>query len=443
MNDLKRYLLSAAVVWMSTVACGQDDWPQWRGSHWDSVSRSELAADMGPDQKPLWRVEMPGPAGSSPIVMGDRVFVTSSSGDQLVLLAVSTDGTALWECELGGQDRHIRMDNANLASPSPVTDGRHVWATSGAGVLNCFTLEGELVWRNDLQQTYGRFDIQFGMSSTPILDQGRLYLQLLHGSMSDPAPGIAWLICLEAESGKELWKQHRTSDASAENKHAYTSPTIYRDESREFLLIHGGDYLTGHALDDGRELWRCGGFNPKNNYNATLRLVASPTCVPGMIVAPSAKRGPVFCLKPDKLVGDVSNQSDAFHWKLDRGTPDVASPVIHQGLVYLATESGTMTCVDAATGDVVYQERWFADRHRSTPVAIGARLYLTTRDGKLLVIQAGTEPKKVLEIDLGEETTASPAVAHGRIYLRTFEALYAFGSAATAHELQSEVSPVR
>lgn len=376
----------------------------------------------------LWRVPLPGPGGASPVVSGNRVFVTSSSEEKLVLIALSTGGDVLWEQELGGHDRHIRMDNANLASPSPITDGQHVWATTGAGVLNCFTVDGALVWRNDLQKSYGDFDIQFGMASTPILDQGRLYLQLLHGNMRDSSPGVAWLICLDAATGNQVWKQHRSSDARAENKHAYTSPTIYRDDSREFLIVLGGDYLTGHALDDGRELWRCGGFNPTDNYNPTLRLVASPTCVPGMIVAPSAKRGPVFCLRPERLEGDVSNNADAFHWKMPRGTPDVASPVIHEGLVYLATESGTLTCLDAATGEAVYQERWYADRHRSTPIISGDRMFLTARDGKVMVIRTGREPIVIFTADLDEETTASPAIAQGRLYVRTFDALYAFGA---------------
>ena len=213
-----------------------------------------------------------------------------------------------------------------------------MWALMTNGILHCFEMDGTLAWKKDLQQEYGEFQIQFGMASTPILDGNRIYLQLIDGGYADRSEtSHGWVVALDAQSGDELWKYERVTDGYAENKHAYTSPVLYRDSEREFLITHGGDYAMGHSLQDGSELWRCGGINPLgNDYNPFLRFVASPTCVEGLIALPSAKQGPVFGLNPTQLSGDITDKASAFVWRRDRGTPDVASPRIYQGRVYLA-----------------------------------------------------------------------------------------------------------
>jgi len=414
---------------------GKEDgrWPQWRGAHWDSVSpATNLPSDLNADGVLRWRVELPGPAGSSPIVWEERIFLTTvdgnQAGDPMSLICLNTDGQTLWKKSLEGENRNFR-DNANSASPSPMTDGQHVWAQMTNGILHCFTVEGDLVWKKDLQSEYGRFDIQFGMSSTPVLDQGKIYLQLIHGNMRDQRlTSEGHVIALDAATGEQLWHHRRLTDGYAENLHAYCSPTIYRDQDREYLVVHGADYVTGHDLSDGSEIWRCGGFNIRGaDYNPYLRFVASPTVVPGMIVVPTAKRGPVVALRPE-LEGDVTQQADSLIWKMNVGTPDVASPLIYDGHVYLADERGVLTCLDAATGETLYQQRLLASNHRSTPVGVDGKVFLTGRDGDVVVLQAGPEFKLLSKKSLNEEMTASPAVADGRIYIRTFEALYSFAN---------------
>jgi outer membrane protein assembly factor BamB len=408
-------------------------WPQWRGSRWDSISpATNLPADLNAEGVRQWRVELPGPAGSSPIVWEDKIFLTSIDGDQsgdaMLLICLNTAGEKLWSRKLDGQNINFR-DNANLASPSPMTDGQHVWAQMANGILHCFTLDGELVWKKDLQQVYGRFDIQFGMSSTPLLDNSKIYLQLIHGNMRDQRlTSDGHVIALEAGTGEQVWHHRRLTDGYAENLHAYCSPTIYRDQDREFLIVHGADYVTGHSLEDGSEIWRCGGFNIRGaDYNPYLRFVASPTAVPGMIVVPTAKRGPVVALRPD-LQGDVTEQSDSQLWRINGGTPDVASPLIYQGLVYLADERGVLICLNADSGEILYQQRLLSSNHRSTPVGVDGKVFLTGRDGEVVVLQAGSEFKLLSKLELKEEMTASPAIANGQVLIRTFQALYSFSN---------------
>ena len=415
-----------AIAWPCVVL--GENWPQWRGPRRDAVSQEKgLPLRWSRAHNIAWRLPLPGPAGATPVVWNDRIFLTSVEGPDLVLLCVNTEGRRLWKKVVGTGNQNVRHDEGNFASPSPSTDGQHVWACFSNGSLACYDLDGKLAWKVDLQQRYGRFDIMFGMSATPVLDGERLYLQLIHGD-GNPRTREAIVVALDKRSGKQIWKHDRTSDAIQECEHSYASPTIYRDKQREFLLTHGADYIVAHRLKDGKELWRCGNMNPKGNYNETLRFVASPLAVPGLIVVPSAKNGPMFGLRPD-LQGDVSDKLSAYYWKRPHGTPDVPSPLVHDGLVYLCRENGNLICMDAKTGLQIYQHRTVAGRHRASPVYADGRIYLTARnEGIVSVVQAGRRFKILAQNELGEPISASPVISNGRIYLRSFKALYAIGN---------------
>ena len=193
------------------------------------------------------------------------------------------------------------------------------------------------------------------------------------------------------------------------------------------LLTHGADYIVAHRLEDGEELWRCGGLNPLDNYNPTLRFVSSPTMEPGIIVVPSAKKGPVLGLKPDGK-GDITGSKEFELWKRPRNTPDVPSPLVHDGLVYLCGEDGDVICMDARDGHEIYHKQTRRVRHRCSPVYGDGKIYLTSRDGQISVIKAGRDFQLIsTKNDLGEQISASPVISGGRIYFRTFESLWAIG----------------
>lgn len=411
-------LLVFAVCLSAGFAQGED-WPQWRGPKNDGISSEKnLPIEWDAKKNVAWRVELPGSAGATPVVSKDRIFLTSTDGDNLVVMCLSTEGKILWKQPLGAGNKTARGDEGNSASPSPSTDGKHVFVMMGTGDLAAFDFEGNVVWKLDLQKEYGRFNIQFGMTSTPVLDGDRLYLQLIHS-------GGAFVIALDKATGKEIWKQKRTSDATAECEHSYASPVVYRDDKNEFLLTHGADYIIAHRLSDGAEIWRCGGLNPKGDkYNPTLRLVASPAAAAGLIVVPSAKNGPVLGLRPDGE-GNITGEMSNYHWRRESNTPDVPSPLVVDGLVYLCRENGVLICVDAKTGQELYQERTESDRHRASPVYADGYVYLTSRRGTVSVIKAGPKFERVATNPLGEEMAASPVISNGRIYLRTFDALWA------------------
>lgn len=421
----------ALPLWMylavAAVAAEPEYWPQWRGVRLDGVSHEKgLPVQWSKETGIAWRLPMPGPAGSTPIVWKDQIFVTSVDGEgRLLLLCVGVDGKEQWRREVSRGNRDVRGDEGNSASNSPCTDGHHVWTMMADGVLACYTLDGKETWRLNLAERYGAFNIQFGMTSTPLLHHGRLYLQLVHGD-GKAETEEALLACLDAANGSEIWRHARNTGASQENEHSYSSPTLYDDGKLTYLLAHGGDYISAHDLDTGKERWRyC--LNPQGAlYHPTLRFVASPLAVPGLIVAPSAKNGPVVAIKPDAS-GDITDNGAAILWRRKEGTPDVPSPVADESLVYLCRENGNLVCVDRQTGETLYEKRTTADRHRSSPVLADGKLYLTARKGVVTVVKAGRDFEILAQNDLGEPTSSSPAIAAGRIYIRTFDALYAIG----------------
>jgi outer membrane protein assembly factor BamB len=415
--------LAVSVFFAVTSNALAENWPQWRGANHDGISAEKnLPTEWSATKNVVWTAKLPGMGGSTPVVWGERIFLTSeTAGTDLVLLCLGTDGKEIWKQKLGTGSKKVRGDEGNWASATPSTDGKHVWAFVGSGELACFDFEGKEVWKFNLQDRYGKFQIQFGMHSTPLLDGDRLYLQLIHD-------GGAWVIALEKATGKEVWKVERKSDGTGENKHSYASPTIWRKGTEALLITHGADYAIGHRLDNGEEVWRVGGLNPQGRgYRRDLRFVASPAASPDLIVVPSAKDHGVVGMKPDAK-GLVEAGSLHELWRMSKNTPDVPSPLIHDGLVYLCQGEGFLIVLEGKTGKEEYSQRIHGSRYRACPVYADGNVYLTARDGVVTVVKAGTKFEKVAENKLPEQISASPAVSNGRIYLRGFETLYAIGA---------------
>ncbi|MFO1020295.1 MAG: PQQ-binding-like beta-propeller repeat protein [Planctomycetales bacterium] len=423
--QLSVWSLLATVFFCAEGARGEN-WPQWRGPTNNGLSTEKnMPTEWAPDKNIAWKLAMPGQGGSTPCLWGDRLFLTSAEGDDLVVWCVSTEGKKLWDYKLATGNKKARGDEGNLASPSPSTDGKYVWAMVGTGDLACFDFDGKVIWKTNLQDRYGKFIIQFGMSSTPVLDGDRLYLQLIHGD-GKPETREALVLCLDKMTGSEIWKQGRPSEAHTENEHSYASPIMYRDEKQAFFLTHGADYIVAHDLADGHELWRSGGLHSPARYDPTLRLVASPACVPGLIIVPSAKKGQLLAIVPGGK-GDITDNKEFKVWTYPT-TPDVPSPLIVDDLVFLCRENGNLICLERSNGKEVYQKRTHADRYRASPVYCDGKIYLTSRDGTVSVCKASREFELLATNKLAEDISASPVFANGRIYLRSFQSLWAIGT---------------
>lgn len=407
-----------------------ENWPQWRGPHGDGISQETgIPLEWSKTKNVAWRFELPGPAGATPVVWEDRIFLTTSLGDDLYAMAVSTAGKELWRQKIATGNKDARSGEGNSASATPSTDGKHVWVFFGTGDLACLSVAGEKVWSFNVQERYGKFDIAFGMTSTPVLHQDALYLQLIHGTMRGDYT-VGKVVKLKKETGQEIWAVDRPSNATFECKHSYASPFMYDDGEQAFLVTHGADCTAGYSLEDGKELWRFEGLNGPSPYNPgkfdpTFRFVSSPGVVDGSLIIPTAKGGPVVALKvSEALQGNATENKAVVNW-FNEKTPDVSIPVVYDGLVYFFRKDGRVFCVELSTGKELYYERTHTAQHRSSPIVVDGHLIWCAKDGHCTVLKTGPEFEIVAENELEEPITASPVISNGTLYLRTYNALYA------------------
>lgn len=399
-------------------------WPQWRGPlNNGHASAANLPTEWSADKNVIWKAKLPGTGASTPCIAGDRIFLTALDGENVVLLCFNTQGQEQWRKNMGSSNRAYRNDEGNDASASPSTDGQHVYAFVGTGVVGCYDFTGKTIWEFNAQERYGRFSIQFGVHQTPVLHKDRLYLSLLHRSSK-------WLVALNKLTGEEIWKHRRESDSprGVESPDVYASPVIWEKGDQALLISHGDDYCTAHKLEDGSEVWRVTELNPKARYNRAWRAVSSPLVTPDLIVVPSCKRGVTVGVDPAKAKGEIAPGSTGEKWRIPKDTPDVPSPILIDDLVYIMGETGTLYTYEAATGEPVYSQRISNMRHRASPLFGDGKLYLAGREGLVVVVKPGREYTELAKNTLPDIFTASPAVADGRIYLRGFEYLWAIGS---------------
>jgi outer membrane protein assembly factor BamB len=416
------WLASALVVLIWPGLAGAENWPNWRGPEQNGVCKeTNLPFVWNATKNIAWKLRMPGMGGSTPVIWGDRIFLTSADGDDVVLLCASTAGKQLWKKTVGKGAMLYMRGEGNQASASPSTDGKHVWAFVGTGDFACFDFDGNKTWSFNVQDRYGMFKINHGIHTTPVLLGDRLYLCLLHAN-------VHLLIALDKETGKEMWKIDRPHSAMGESKEAYTTPCIWHEGKETCLVILGNDVATCHRITDGIEVWRVGGFNPSKpggKYITSHRIISSPAAEGDLLVIPTCRNLDIFAMKPGAH-GNLQPGNSNELWRKTKGGPDVPCPLVHDGLVYLcAAEDGFLTCLDGKTGNALWDEKLHPYRYRASPVFADGKVYLMSRDGFCTVVKAGKTLETLAVNELQEEFTASPAIANGRLYLRGFDNLYA------------------
>jgi outer membrane protein assembly factor BamB len=344
-RDDRRFQFAIAA---GELLLANENWPQWRGPNGNGTSDSKnlpTTWDAESGKNIVWKTELPAWSGSSPVIWGDYVFVASPSksdgnapppqesgtkkappdgknaggkgfggkggppgggkrptrdpgGQTLLLICLSKqDGSVRWQREIDQGNRTYNKQNSS--SPSPVTDGKHVWIMTGNGVLTAFDFSGKQLWKKDLQSEYGKFGLNWGYGSSPLLYDGKLIVEVLHGMRTDEP---SYLVAFDDETGKVIWRKDRPTDAPNESPDSYTTPTLVTVNGKPQIVVSGGDYVTGHDPATGEELWRAGGLNP--NKDGFFRTVNSPVVADGMIYA-GTRQKPVLALKAGGS-GDVS-----------------------------------------------------------------------------------------------------------------------------------------
>lgn len=466
-------LVSTVVFAAKSPESAEQNWPQWRGPHGNGVSHAKnLPTTWSLEKNIVWKTPLPSWSGGTPIIWGDRVFVTSPSqsaagnaasppqggpppgggfgrsrggfggggfggggfgggfgarrdpgGPDLLLICISKkDGKILWQRKLDEGNRIWMKQNAS--SPSPVTDGKHVWAVTGTGAVVALDMNGKEIWRRNLND-YGKIALNWGYASSPLLYNGKLIIQVLHG-FNPACP--SYVVAFDAATGREVWRVQRKTDAVRESPDAYTTPALLTHNGKRQIIISGGDYVTGHDPETGKEIWRAGGLNPTKAWN--YRIVASPVVAGGMIYVPSRRR-PLLALRLGGT-GDVTTSHLVWKWD-DNGAPDVPTPVCDGKYLYMVEDRGMVTCLDAKTGKLIWgPERTALGTVSASPLLADGKLYITNENAVTTVLAAGPQFKVLATNALdGSFTLSSIAVSGEQLFLRTATHLYCIGKKAT------------
>lgn len=395
-----------------------ENWPQWRGPRLDGTStETGLAVKWTKTDNIAWTLPLPARSGATPIVWNGRIFLNVADQGKLYLWAVDrNNGAVLWKQHLSDGD--VMMRKQNMSSPSPVTDGKTVWVITGTGILKAFDYSGKELWSRDIQKDYGRFGLNWGYASSPLLDGNALYVQVLHGMKTDDP---SYILKIDTATGKTLWRVERPTQALRESPDSYTTPVIATTGKTRELVVTGGDVITGHDLATGKELWRGGGFNP--DHNPFNRIISSPVAKGDLVYAPTRVK-PLIAYRAGGR-GDVTATHQVFQFQ---NGPDVPSPVIDDKYLYSVNDRGIVYCIDRKTGAEIYGgKRLRPGTYSASPVLADGKIYITSEEGVVSIIKAGPVFELVSEIDMEEYTLSSFAVSGGNLFLRTAAALYCIG----------------
>ena len=423
---------------LATAASAASHWAQWRGPAFNGSSPdANPPRQWSKTENVAWTADLPGPSAATPIIWNDHVFISSTDQQEKSLVALAFDrrtGKQLWRQKVA--DGVGRDNRSNFASSSPLTDGSIVVFFYGNGQLAAFDFEGKPVWSRNVCADYGDFAFQWTFSSTPMLFENRLYLQILQrnrpvgGRGRKDGPIESFLLALEPATGKTLWKHVRPCEAVAESHEAYSTPIPFEHKGRKEILIAGGDCLTGHAPDTGAELWRWGTWNPTKIPH--WRYVPSPVASADVILACAPKGDPIYAVKTG---GQGTLNDSALAWVSERRSPistDVPSPLFYDGDFFILSDvRKALSRVEPATGKVKWTlETPGQSKYESSPTGAGGRIYTMNFRGDVIVVDAAKG--ELLEtIPMGESgddlIRSTISVAENQLFIRTNNKLFCIG----------------
>ena len=394
------------LVSFALVCCAQDvaaqNWPRFRGPNGAGVS-STVFPTRWSERDYLWKIKLPGLGHSSPVLWGDKVFITSGDNDtgkRLVLCLNPADGTTLWSRSFDGPKSRKHADNS-FASSTPAVDERHVYVTWGDPqnyLVLALDHEGKEIWRSDL----GPYKAGHGFGASPIAHKDLLIVP-------NDQDGQSALIALDRDSGKERWKLLRRCRAG------YATPCLLESGSGAAAVIITS-YEQGVTSVDpasGKIQWELDVFDKSHPQSA----IASPIVAGDLVLATSGW----LSVKYETVAVRLPRNGAAAHvvFKVDKIPPLTPTPLVKDDMLFLWNDRGVVACLDLATGKEHWRER-VAGSYYGSPICAGRHLYCISREGDMVVLAAAKTFQHLATIPLGEASHSTPAIAQGRMFLRTF-----------------------
>ncbi len=435
-----RNLFALALTFALSSSALAENWPQWRGPHFNGSAEAKNLPATWTKDSVRWTTDLPGPSAATPIIWGNFVFISTADQQSRTLHALCLDrktGRILWDKKTG--DGIQRDGKSNFAAPSPVADAGRVFFFYSNGTLVAFDHEGNERWQRSITKDYGDFAFNWTFSSSPMLYNGRLYLQDLqrdvpvngHGLKNGPID--SFLLAMDPATGKTLWRQVRPSKASAESHEAYSTPIPFEYQGRREILVAGGDCLTGHDADTGREIWRWGTWNPTRIGH--WRLVPSPVPGDGVVLVCAPKMAPVYAIKAG-LSGLLDDSAIAWTSEDNRQvSADVPTPLFYQDDFFVLSDvRKSLSRVDPKTGHA----KWTVDlpgrgKFEASPTGADGKIYMINFKGEVVVASAA-DGKILATIPMGEPgddmIRSTVSVADGELFIRTNHKVFCVGGKA-------------
>ncbi|MSU63588.1 MAG: pyrrolo-quinoline quinone [Pedosphaera sp.] len=378
------------------------DWPQFRGPLGNGVAAVSDAPAKLDANSVAWSVDLPGRGLSSPIIVGDRVFMTCSSGpkqDRLHIVCFnSTDGSKLWERQFWATGRTTCHEKISVAAPSPASDGQRVFALFSSNDLICLDLEGNLQWLRGLMRDYPDASNSLGMSSSLVTADGALVAMIENDGQSITAG-------LDVKTGMNLWKLNRPKMAN------WTSPvTIPVPDGRTLIGLQSGKGFVAVEPRTGKSVWE---------YNDGASTVPSSTLSDGVLFVPSQGI--------TALAIQANGSTPKQLWRSGQLRPSTSSPVVLNKMVFTLNDAGVLTCGDATDGSRKWQLR-LKGPYSATPVGAGVNLYCVNEAGLVQVVDTAQPEGAVIgEINLGQTILSTPSIARGALFIRSDGKLWKLG----------------
>jgi outer membrane protein assembly factor BamB len=392
-----------------------ENWPGFRGPGRQGISQEKgVPLEWSPTSNVAWKTPIPGQGWSSPIVFGDRVFVTTATegGVSFRLLCLDRkSGTVLWDKEILRQKAGHKQQFNSYASSTPVTDGRKVFIVAADGTIAGVSIKGNVVWMNHDVDFYS----EHGLAVSPVLYKD-LVIVAFDGSSRPPDTKLGWhepwdqavIMALDKNTGKVRWKGKRGL-----SRVAHVSPQILHQNGKDQLISSAGNVVQGFDLETGRRIWTVS--SPGEG------VVPSVVIGEGLVFTTSGFGESTIRAIRTGGHGDVTNTHIA--WESKQDVPKVPSMLYVKPYLFLITEGGVAKCLRAATGEVIWRQR-LDPKYSASPVLAEGRIYWLSEKGTTTVIQAGPEFKVLARNELNEKCCASPAISQKQIFIRSEHSLF-------------------
>jgi outer membrane protein assembly factor BamB len=416
MSALPKYSFALVAIACCASVVAAADWPEFRGPTRDGVSTAtNVPVEWSATENVNWRQEIPGNGWSSPVLVGDKIYLTTATGTadagdvSLRAICVNAhDGRILWDVEAIRPDveaAKIMHQKNSLASATPIVDSGRVYVHFGHMGTAALDLAGKVLWT----QTDVHYRPQHGNGGSPLLVDDLLVF-------SCDGEENPFIVALDQNTGAERWRVAR--ETTAERTFSFCTPLVIEVDSAKQIISPGSGMVGAYDPHGGHEIWRV-------NYDQGFSVVPRPIYKNGMLyVCSGFMRANLLAVDPNGAAGDVTESNVV--WKFNRGVPTTPSVVVTNDAVYFVSDNGVATCLDAHSGEVHWTER-LGGGFSASPVYAEGRVYFTNEDGTTYVVRAGSDYELLATNELGERALASPAIDDGAIYLRTASHLWRIG----------------